>query len=163
MRCPFCSHPDTSVVDSRVSDEGDFIRRRRRCARCERRFTTYERPDVSFPSIVKKDGRRTPYQRGKLRASLDLALRKRPIRTDQVDSAVASIEAQLLGSATREVASALLGEWVMHELKALDKVAYVRFASVYKSFQDIDDFRSAVEEIGSDGEPTPPRQQGNQG
>ena len=151
MRCPFCNHPDTSVIDSRISDEGDFIRRRRRCARCERRFTTYERPDVSFPSIVKKDGRRTAYQRGKLRASLDLALRKRPVSTEQVDSAVASIEEQLLGSPAREVASAQLGEWVMHELKALDKIAYVRFASVYKSFQDIDDFRSAVEEIVGDG------------
>lgn len=150
MRCPFCNHPDTSVVDSRISDQGDFIRRRRRCARCERRFTTYERPDISFPSIVKTDGRRTPYQRGKLRASLDLALRKRPVSTEQVDSAVSSVEEQLLGSALREVPSAQLGEWVMHELKALDKVAYVRFASVYRSFQDLADFRSAVDEIGSD-------------
>ncbi|MCK9516950.1 MAG: transcriptional regulator NrdR [Ottowia sp.] len=150
MRCPFCNHPDTSVVDSRISDQGDFIRRRRRCARCERRFTTYERPDISFPSIVKTDGRRTPYQRGKLRASLDLALRKRPVSTEQVDSAVSSVEEQMLGSALREVPSAQLGEWVMHELKALDKVAYVRFASVYRSFQDLADFRSAVDEIGSD-------------
>lgn len=155
MRCPFCNHPDTSVVDSRVSDEGDFIRRRRRCARCERRFTTYERADISFPSIVKNDGRRTPYQRAKLRASLDLALRKRPVSTEQVDSAVSSVEEQLLSSALREVPSAQLGEWVMHELKALDKVAYVRFASVYRSFQDLADFRSAVDEIGGDA-PAPP-------
>ncbi len=147
MRCPFCAHTETNVVDSRVSDDGDFIRRRRQCGHCSKRFTTYERPDVSFPSIVKKDGRRVPYLRGKLQASLDLALRKRPVSTEQIDAAIERIEEKLLGTGAREVASSRLGELVMRELKKLDKVAYVRFASVYRSFEDIDEFRALVDEV----------------
>lgn len=147
MHCPFCSHPDTQVVDSRVSDEGSFIRRRRQCGHCGKRFTTYERPDISFPAIVKKDGRRVPYARPKLRASLDLALRKRPVNTEQVDSAVAGIEEKLLASGVREIASSKLGEWVIQELRQLDKIAYIRFASVYRNFEDVDEFRAAVDEI----------------
>ena len=147
MRCPFCAHTETQVVDTRVSDDGDFVRRRRQCGHCAKRFTTYERPDVSFPTIVKKDGRRVPYSRGKLQASLDLALRKRPVSTEQIDAAIERIEEKLLGSAAREVASSRIGELVMHELKKLDKVAYVRFASVYRSFEDIDEFRALVDEV----------------
>ena len=147
MRCPFCTHSETRVVDSRVSDEGDFIRRRRQCAHCGKRFTTYERPDVSFPAIVKKDGRRTDYDRAKLRGSLMLALRKRPVSTEQVDAAIERIEEKLLASGARETPSARLGELVMRELKKLDKVAYVRFASVYRSFEDVDDFRALVDEV----------------
>ncbi len=147
MRCPFCTHSETAVVDSRVSDEGDFIRRRRQCAHCGKRFTTYERPDVSFPAIVKKDGRRVPYTRPKLQASLQLALRKRPVSTEQQDAAIERIEEKLLATGAREVASSRLGEWVMRELKKLDKVAYVRFASVYRSFEDIDEFRALVDEV----------------
>jgi transcriptional repressor NrdR len=147
MHCPFCAHPGTQVVDSRVSDEGSFIRRRRQCEHCGKRFTTYERPDISFPAIVKKDNRRVPYARAKLRASLDLALRKRPVRTEQVDSAVAGIEEKLLTSGLREIESSRLGEWVIQELKQLDKIAYIRFASVYRNFEDVDEFRAAVEEI----------------
>ncbi len=147
MRCPFCNHSDTQVVDSRVSDEGEVIRRRRQCAHCSKRFTTYERPDVSFPSIVKKDGRRVPYARAKLQASLDLALRKRPVSTEQTDAAIERIEEKLLGSAAREVPSSRIGELVMRELKKLDKVAYVRFASVYRSFEDVDEFRALVDEV----------------
>ncbi len=147
MRCPFCNHNDTQVVDSRVSDDGDFIRRRRQCAHCAKRFTTYERPDVSFPSIVKKDGRRVPYARAKLQASLDLALRKRPVSTEQIDAVIERIEEKLLGTGTREVASSRIGEMVMRELKKLDKVAYVRFASVYRSFEDVDEFRALVDEV----------------
>lgn len=147
MRCPFCTHGETQVVDSRVSDEGDFIRRRRRCSHCGKRFTTYERPDISYPAIVKKDGRRVPYLRPKLQASLVLALRKRPVSTEQVDAAIERIEEKLLAGGAREVASARLGEWVMRELKKLDKVAYVRFASVYRSFEDIDEFRALVDEV----------------
>jgi len=148
MKCPFCSHPDTLVVETRVSEDGGFIRRRRRCAACDKRFTTYERPDVSFPAIVKKDGRRIEYERAKLLASMKLALRKRPVSTEQVDSAVERIEEKLLNLGLREVLSTRIGELVMYELKKLDKVAYVRFASVYRSFEDIDDFRTLVDEVG---------------
>ena len=148
MKCPFCSHPDTQVVETRVSEDGGFIRRRRRCAACDKRFTTYERPDVTFPAIVKKDGRRIEYERAKLLASMNLALRKRPVSTEQVDGAVERIEEKLLNLGLREVLSTRIGELVMYELKKLDKVAYVRFASVYRSFEDIDDFRTLVDEVG---------------
>jgi transcriptional repressor NrdR len=148
MKCPFCSHPDTQVVETRVSEDAGFIRRRRRCAACDKRFTTYERPDVSFPAIVKKDGRRIEYERAKLQASMNLALRKRPVSTEQVDGAVERIEEKLLNLGLREVLSTRIGELVMYELKKLDKVAYVRFASVYRSFEDIDDFRTLVDEVG---------------
>jgi transcriptional repressor NrdR len=147
MKCPFCSHLDTQVMETRVSEEGDFVRRRRQCEACEKRFTTYERPEVSFPAIVKKDGRRIEFDRSKLRASMNLALRKRPVSTEQVDSAIERIEEKLINLAQREVPSHRLGEMVMRELKKLDKVAYVRFASVYRSFEDIDDFKTLVDEV----------------
>ncbi|MBP7451352.1 MAG: transcriptional repressor NrdR [Ottowia sp.] len=147
MHCPFCAHTETQVVDTRVADDGGFVRRRRRCGHCDKRFTTYERPDVSFPSIVKKDGRRVAFERAKLQGSLDLALRKRPVSTEQIDSAIERIEEKLLATGAREVPSARLGELVMRELKKLDKVAYVRFASVYRSFEDIDEFRALVDEV----------------
>lgn len=131
-----------------MSEDGGVIRRRRRCASCDKRFTTYERPEVSFPAIVKKDGRRIEYERGKLLASMKLALRKRPVSTEQVDGAVERIEEKLLNLGLREVLSTRIGELVMHELKKLDKVAYVRFASVYRSFEDIDEFRTLVDEVG---------------
>lgn len=131
-----------------MSEDGGFIRRRRRCASCDKRFTTYERPEVNFPAIVKKDGRRIEYERGKLLASMKLALRKRPVSTEQVDGAVERIEEKLLNLGLREVLSTRIGELVMHELKKLDKVAYVRFASVYRSFEDIDEFRTLVDEVG---------------
>ena len=147
MKCPFCGSADTQVVETRVSEDGDFIRRRRQCAACEKRFTTYERPDVAFPAVVKKDGRRIDYDRTKLLASLNLALRKRPVITEQIDSAVERIEEKLLNLGVREVPSSRIGELVMRELKKLDKVAYVRFASVYRSFEDVDEFRALVEEV----------------
>jgi len=147
MKCPFCSHPDTQVVETRVSEDGGFIRRRRRCASCDKRFTTYERPEVNFPAVVKKDGRRIEYERAKLIGSMKLALRKRPVSTEQVDGAVERIEEKLLNLGLREVLSTRIGELVMFELKKLDKVAYVRFASVYRSFEDIDDFRTLVDEV----------------
>jgi transcriptional repressor NrdR len=147
MKCPFCSHSETQVVETRISEDGDFIRRRRQCGSCEKRFTTYERPDVSFPTIVKKDGRRIEYERGKLLGSMRLALRKRPVSTEQIDSALERIEEKLLTQGLREVPSARLGELVMRELKKLDKVAYVRFASVYRSFEDIDEFKTLVDEV----------------
>ena len=146
MRCPYCKRGDTRVLESR--DASDSLRRRRECQKCEKRFTTYERPDVSFPAIVKKDGRRIEYERGKLRASMKLALRKRPVSTEQQDSAIERIEENLLGQAQKEVSSSRLGELVMLELKKLDKVAYIRFASVYRNFEDIDEFRTLVDEVG---------------
>ncbi|HVZ46836.1 MAG TPA: transcriptional regulator NrdR [Ramlibacter sp.] len=147
MKCPFCGNADTQVVETRVAEDGDFIRRRRQCAHCEKRFTTYERPDVTFPAVVKKDGRRIDYERAKLLASMSLALRKRPVSTDQVDNAVERIEEKLLNLGLREIASSRIGELVMRELKKLDKVAYVRFASVYRSFEDVDEFKTVVDEI----------------
>ena len=147
MKCPFCSNQDTQVVETRVSEDGDFIRRRRQCSACEKRFTTYERPDVNFPSIVKKDGRRIEFERAKLIASMKLALRKRPVSTEQVDAAIERIEEKLLALGLREVQSTRIGELVMRELKKLDKVAYVRFASVYRNFEDIDAFRTLVDEV----------------
>ena len=148
MKCPFCSHSETQVVETRIAEDGGSVRRRRQCSACEKRFTTYERPDVSFPAIVKKDSRRIEYERAKLLASMKLALRKRPVSTSQVDAAVERIEETLLNLGLREVASNRIGELVMLELKKLDKIAYVRFASVYRSFEDIDDFKTLVDEVG---------------
>jgi transcriptional repressor NrdR len=147
MKCPFCGNVDTQVVETRMAEDGDFIRRRRQCAACEKRFTTYERPDVNFPAVVKKDGRRIEYERAKLLASMNLALRKRPVSTEQIDGAVERIEEKLLNLGVREVPSTRIGELVMRELKKLDKVAYVRFASVYRSFEDIDEFKTLVDEV----------------
>ena len=147
MKCPFCGNVDTQVVETRMAEDGDFIRRRRQCATCEKRFTTSERPDVTFPAVVKKDGRRIEYERAKLLASMNLALRKRPVSTEQIDGAVERIEEKLLNLGVREIPSTRIGELVMRELKKLDKVAYVRFASVYRSFEDIDDFKTLVDEV----------------
>ena len=147
MKCPFCGHTETQVVETRVSEEADVIRRRRQCGSCEKRFTTYERPDVNFPTVVKKDKRRIEFDRLKLQASMALALRKRPISTEQRDSAIERIEEKLLSLGVREIPSQRIGEMVMRELKRLDKVAYVRFASVYRSFEDIDDFKTLVDEV----------------
>jgi transcriptional repressor NrdR len=147
MKCPFCSNAETQVVETRMAEDGDFIRRRRQCAACEKRFTTYERPDVNFPAVVKKDGRRIDYERAKLLGSFNLALRKRPVSTEQIDAAVERIEEKLLNLGVREVVSSRIGELVMRELKKLDKVAYVRFASVYRSFEDVDEFKTVVDEI----------------
>ena len=147
MKCPFCSHPDTQVAETRVSDAGALVRRRRRCAACDKRFTTYERPEVNFPAIVKKDGRRVEYDRAKLLASFKLALRKRPVSTVQIDSAIERIEEKLLHLGQRELLSSALGELVMRELQKLDQVAYVRFASVYRSFEHVDEFRALVDEV----------------
>ncbi len=147
MKCPFCGHAETQVSETRLSEDGSFVRRRRRCSSCDKRFTTYERPEVSFPMVVKKDGRRIEYDPAKLRSSLALALRKRPVSTEQVDAATERIEEKLLNLGVREVPTHQLGELVMRELKRLDKVAYVRFASVYRSFEDIDEFRTVIDEV----------------
>ena len=147
MKCPFCGHNDTQVVETRLSEEGDTIRRRRKCGQCEKRFTTYERAEVTMPVVVKKDGRRVEYDKRKLQASFALALRKRSVSTEQVDGAISRIEEKLRTLGEREIASHQLGELVMRELKKLDKVAYIRFASVYRSFQDIDEFTALVDEV----------------
>ena len=147
MHCPFCRHADTQVVDSRVSEDGATIRRRRRCPACDKRFTTYERVELALPSVVKKDGSRTEFDRRKIVASMQLALRKRPVAADAIDAAVARIEYQLLGSGEREVRSERLGELVMGELRELDKVAFVRFASVYRRFEDVSEFEDVIEEF----------------
>ncbi len=147
MRCPFCSHDETQVVETRESDEGDVVRRRRRCQKCDKRFTTYERAEIALPSVVKKDGTRADFELAKLRGSMQLALRKRPVSVEQLDAAVERIQDKLLNSGAREVATTRLGELVMRELKRIDKVAYVRFASVYRSFEDVDEFRQLIRDI----------------
>ena len=159
MRCPFCSHDETQVVETRDSDEGDVVRRRRRCHSCDKRFTTYERAEIAMPSVVKKDGTRAEFDRAKVLASMTLALRKRPVSVEQIDAAMERIQDKLLNSGAKEVPSARLGELVMRELKRIDKVAYVRFASVYRSFEDVDEFRQLIRDIriGPGGRrPAPP-------
>ena len=147
MRCPYCAHEETQVVETRESDEGDVFRRRRRCLKCDKRFTTYERPEITLPAVVKKDGARVEFDPAKLRASMLLALRKRPVSMEQIDAALERIQEKLLASATKEIPSARLGELVMRELKRIDKVAYVRFASVYREFEDVDAFRQLIRDI----------------
>jgi len=147
MRCPFCSHGETQVAETRESDEGDVVRRRRRCLGCDKRFTTYERAEIALPVVVKKDGTRADFDNRKVRASMQLALRKRPVSIEQIDAALLRIEEALLTSGARELPSTKLGELVMRELKRIDKVAYVRFASVYRSFEDVDEFRQLIGEI----------------
>jgi transcriptional repressor NrdR len=147
MRCPFCRHEDTQVVDSRVSEDGAAIRRRRRCPICDKRFTTYERVELALPAVVKKDGSRVEFDRRKILASMQLALRKRPVNAEAIDDATSRIEYQLLGSGEREILSDKLGELVMTELRGLDKIAYVRFASVYRRFEDVSDFQEIIEEF----------------
>ncbi len=134
-------------MDTRVSDEGDTTRRRRRCAGCDKRFTTYERAELTFPAIVKKNGSRVDYSHDKLASSIKLALCKRRVSSDLVDEAIASIEEKLVATGEKEIASDRVGELVMRELKRLDKVAYIRFASVYRSFADIESFESALKEL----------------
>ena len=148
MKCPFCKHPDTQVVDSRVSEEGDSIRRRRRCAACDKRFTTYETVELRLPQVVKANGTREEYDEEKLRTGFARALHKRPVPTEYVDAAVERITQKMLSLGEREIASRRIGELVMRELYKVDKVAYIRFASVYKDFQDVDDFRDVIKEVG---------------
>lgn len=147
MRCPYCDHEDTQVVETRESDEGGVIRRRRRCLGCDKRFTTYERVEISMPAVVKKDGSRIEFDPAKVRASMQLALRKRQVSVDVVDAALERIQKKMLASGLREMPSARIGELVMRELKRIDKVAYVRFASVYRRFEDVDEFRQLIKDI----------------
>ena len=147
MHCPFCQHEDTRVIDSRVSDDGSTIRRRRECERCGERFNTFETVEIKLPAIVKSDGRREAFDERKLRSGVERALQKRPVASDAVDNVVREVVRQLRAVNEREVFSRLIGEWVMTELKRLDQVAYVRFASVYRSFKDIDEFMHELEDL----------------
>jgi len=147
MRCPFCGFTEAKVVDSRASKEGDSIRRRRECLKCGRRYTTYERVELQMPMIVKQNGNRTAYDREKIRTGFMRALHKRPVPTEYVDAAINRIEQRILALGEREIPSRVIGEMVMRELKKMDDVAYIRFASVYEDFQRVDDFRDAIQQV----------------
>jgi len=147
MHCPFCNHEETKVIDSRLASEGQQIRRRRECLKCSERFTTFESAELVMPRIVKNDASREPFDEQKLRGSMLKALEKRPVASEAVDAAVAHICHKLRAMGEREVASRLVGELTMEELHNLDEVAYVRFASVYRSFQDIDAFREEIDRM----------------
>jgi transcriptional repressor NrdR len=159
MRCPFCQDPENKVIDSRESHEGSVIRRRRECLQCKRRFTTYERVEEIYPLIVKKDGRRETFDRDKLLAGLQKACEKRPVSADQLEETLVAVERLLQGVGEKEVPSSVIGEEVMRRLHALDEVAYVRFASVYRSFRDITEFMEELKDLLSDRtrEPKPAR------
>jgi len=151
MHCPYCTHSSTQVLDTRISETGDAIRRRRRCESCERRFTTYERAEIALPAVVKKNGSRAEYDRSKLSFSLHLALRKRPVGAEAIGAAIERIEDKLMSSGDKEVPSDRIGELVMRELKKIDKIAYIRFASVYRSFEDVDEFADVIREVAAKG------------
>ncbi len=147
MHCPFCKAQDTKVIDSRLVAEGEQVRRRRECLQCGERFTTYEGAELVMPRIVKQNGNREPFDEMKLRAGLQRALEKRPVSVEEVEAALARIKQSLRATGERELASRRLGEIVMNELRELDQVAYVRFASVYRSFQDLSEFRSEIDRL----------------
>ncbi|MDX9766492.1 MAG: transcriptional regulator NrdR [Ectothiorhodospiraceae bacterium] len=153
MRCPFCGADDTRVIDSRLAGDGDQIRRRRECTACGERFTTYENAELTLPRVVKRDGSREPFDEEKLRTGMLRALEKRPVETDRVEAAIGRIKHKLLALGEREVDASRIGEWVMDELRGLDQVAYIRFASVYMSFGDVQAFREVIERLERD--PTP--------
>ena len=159
MQCPFCGEKDTRVVDSRLVSEGDQVRRRRECSTCRERFTTYEKAELSLPRVVKRDGSRVPFDEERLRAGMMRALEKRPVESERVEEALARIKRGLMARGEREVASRLIGEQVMAALADLDQVAYVRFASVYRSFQDVAAFREEVERLESEPSPEARRNQ----
>ena len=147
MRCPFCHNDDTQVLDTRVSDEGDTIRRRRRCSECDKRFTTYESVELTFPQVVKQNGKREDFSRNKLHQSFSRALHKRPVPVEYIDQAIERIIQKVLAYGEKEITARELGENVMHELKKMDKVAYIRFASVYRSFSDVEDFHDVIRDL----------------
>jgi transcriptional repressor NrdR len=155
MHCPFCKAPDSRVIDSRLTDAGEKIRRRRKCFVCMERFNTLESVEISWPRVVKRDSSRVPFQEEKLRAGIERALQKRPISVDQLDALMRRLLTKLKVWNEREVASQLLGEWVMDELRHLDPVAYVRFASVYRCFQDVQAFKQEVEILKKHDESLP--------
>lgn len=147
MHCPFCTYLDTKVIDSRLVTNGDQIRRRRECNSCGERFTTFESAELVMPRIIKQNGTRQPFNEEKLRSGIQRALEKRPVSIEDVEAALSRIKQQLRSSGEREINSHKLGEFVMNELRQLDQVAYVRFASVYRSFKDLDEFRAEIERL----------------
>src|SRR5919108_3578829 len=160
MRCPFCQNEDTQVKDSRPTEDGAAIRRRRQCDKCGSRFTTFERVQLRELNVVKRSGRRVPFDRDKLQRSVEIALRKRPVEPERVERMINGIVRQLESLGESEVSSETVGELVMEGLKGLDDVAYVRFASVYKNFREAKDFEEILGKLAgdeSDGEPEPPR------
>jgi len=159
VQCPFCQNEDTRVVDSRLADEGDSVRRRRECQACSERFTTFERAELRLPQMIKSDNRREPFSEEKLRAGMMRALQKRPVDTDAVEEAIHRILHKARASGERELSTQQIGEWVMQELSDLDEVAYVRFASVYHSFQDLDAFSEEVKRLKSQPSPSVKRRQ----
>ncbi len=150
MNCPFCNEGDTKVIDSRLSNDGQQVRRRRECARCNERFSSFESAELSLPRVIKRDNTRSAFDQEKLRAGMLKALEKRPIASEQVEAIILRLVKKLRSSGEREVSSRQLGEWVMDELGDLDPVAYVRFASVYRSFQDIQAFNQTIEQLKQD-------------
>ena len=150
MHCPFCQHTDTRVIDSRVSEDGATIRRRRECEACGERFSTLENIEIKLPAVIKSDGRRDTFDARKLRAGFDRALQKRPVSEEQIEAAVRAVIHAIRMSGEREIASRRIGEFVMNELRKLDHVGYVRFASVYRSFEDVADFREELEKLERD-------------
>jgi transcriptional repressor NrdR len=159
MRCPFCGTQDTKVVDSRLSGEGDQVRRRRRCVVCKERFTTYETAELNLPRLIKQDGSRVPFDGRKLASGMMRALEKRPVGTEEVDAALNRIRRRLMASGDREITTRQIGEWVMEELRTLDQVAYVRYASVYRKFEDVAAFREEIERLEKQPTPEARRQQ----
>jgi transcriptional repressor NrdR len=159
MRCPFCGAQDTKVVDSRLSGEGDQVRRRRKCVVCHERFTTFETAELNLPRVVKRDGSRAPFDGRKLRSGMMRALEKRPVSTDEIDGAMWRIQRKLMSSGESEVPALRIGELVMEELRQLDQVAYVRFASVYRKFEDVAAFREEIERLEQQPTPEVKRQQ----
>ncbi|KAF3981500.1 MAG: transcriptional regulator NrdR [Methylococcales symbiont of Hymedesmia sp. n. MRB-2018] len=152
MRCPFCSVQDTRVIDSRLANEGDQVRRRRECGSCKERFTTYEIAELTLPKIIKRDGSRQTFDEKKLRSGMHKALEKRPVKSEDIEAAVSRIKKQMTVTGDPEVSADELGEWVMKELSLLDHVAFVRFASVYRSFQDVSEFTETIKNLQQDNE-----------
>lgn len=147
MYCPFCGAEETKVIDSRLVTDGNQIRRRRECLSCEERFTTYETAELNLPKIIKRDGSRVAFDEARLRGGIQRALEKRSVSVEQVEETINKLKRQLLACGEREVTSQNLGEWVMRELRGLDQVAYVRFASVYRSFEDVNAFREEIQKL----------------
>lgn len=147
MHCPFCAHPETKVIDSRLVADGEQVRRRRECIQCEERYTTFETAELVMPRIIKHDGTREPFHEAKLRSGIQRALEKRPVSIEDVEATIVRIKHKLRAMGEREINSRVLGECVMSELRQLDQVAYVRFASVYRSFKDLDEFRAEIERL----------------
>lgn len=151
MHCPFCGADDTKVIDSRLVANGDQVRRRRECVDCKDRFTTYELAELLMPRVIKQDETREPFDEEKLRTGLLRALEKRPVSVEQIEAALSQIKRFLQGTGEREISSRLIGEKVMEQLRSLDDVAYVRFASVYRSFQDLNEFRAELDRLEKEG------------